>query len=63
MKNVLGILMLCLIASACTTQGPAVSETSSLLSFQEISAEITVTHEALEDELVRDEIVASTAAE
>jgi hypothetical protein len=48
MKKSLIIIVLALLQCACATQGPAQDTGTSLLSFDAISAEITVSYEQAE---------------
>jgi hypothetical protein len=48
MKNSLIIIVLTLLQCACATQEPVQNTSTSLLSFDAISAEITVTYESTE---------------
>ena len=50
MKNSIIILTLCFIQSACASVDPARTDSKSMLSYQQIAAEISVRHELLEPE-------------
>ena len=49
MKKSIFMLLLCLGPAACGSHGPITSQGSTLLSFEQIGAEISVTHELAED--------------
>ncbi len=49
MKKSMFILLLCLIQAACSSQWLSAGDDSVLLSFEQIGAEISVTHETADE--------------